>query len=62
MEGKGLGNINFNKHTLICGWSNNISEIINSIITDNKNCNVVLINNENEDTVNSKIVISFSRF
>tara|TARA_Y100001970_G_scaffold236746_1_gene296716 strand:- start:1633 stop:2730 length:1098 start_codon:yes stop_codon:yes gene_type:complete len=53
MEGKGLGNINFNKHTLICGWSNNISEIINSIITDNKNCNVVLINNENEDTVNS---------
>ena len=29
MEGKGLGNITFNNHTLICGWSNNINDIIN---------------------------------
>ena len=55
MEGKGLGNITYTNHTLICGWSNNISEIINSIISDNKQCNIVLINNQNEDTVNSLI-------
>ena len=53
MEGKGLGNITFNNHTLICGWSNNINDIINSLIKKNKNSNIVLINNENEDTMNN---------
>ena len=53
MEGKGLGNINFTKHTLICGWNKNINEIINSLIAKDKQCNIVLINNQNEDTVNS---------
>ena len=30
MEGKGLGNISLKKHTLICGWNNNITDLIES--------------------------------
>ena len=28
MEGKGLGNITSKNHTLICGWSNNINNLV----------------------------------
>ena len=55
MEGKGLGNITFKNHTLICGWNSNINNLISSLIEKEKNINIVLINNQNEDTVNSTL-------
>ena len=32
MEGKGLGNITSKNHTLICGWSDNINNVIDSLM------------------------------
>ena len=55
MEGKGLGNITLTNHTLICGWSNNIGNVIDSLIKMDKSLNIVLINNETEDNINNII-------
>ena len=38
MEGKGLGNITSNNHTLICGWNSNINNLISSLIEKEKKC------------------------
>ena len=53
MEGKGLGNITLKGHTLICGWNNNINDLIDSLIISNQNIKIVLINNQTEDNINS---------
>ena len=53
MEGKGLGKITLTNHTLICGWSRNISNLIDSLIKTNETIHIVLINNETEDSINS---------
>ena len=59
MEGKGLSNINIKNHTLICGWNNNIIDLIDNLIKYNPNINIVLINNNDEDKINN-IISSFS--
>ena len=35
MEGKGIGKITYKNHTLICGWSNNIHHLIDTLIKNN---------------------------
>ena len=57
MEGKGLGNITSTNHTLICGWNNNINDLIKSLFSCDKNINIALICNETEDTVNNILSI-----
>ena len=52
MEGKGLGKITFKNHTLICGWNNNISNLIELLIRSNTH-DIVLINEETEDNINN---------
>ena len=53
MEGKGLGNITSKNHTLICGWSDNISNVIESLINIDKTIDIVLVNNQTEDNINN---------
>ena len=52
MEGKGLGKITFENHTLICGWNNNINNLI-ELLTKANTVKIVLINNQTEDDVNN---------
>jgi len=52
MEGKGLGKITFENHTLICGWNNNINNLI-ELLTKENTVKIVLVNNQTEDTINN---------
>ena len=53
MEGKGLGKITFKKHTLICGWSNNIHHLIDTLVKNNALEDIVIINDRSEDEINN---------
>ena len=52
MEGKGLGQVTFKNHTLICGWNDNINNLIELLIKSKTN-NIVLINEQTEDDINN---------
>jgi len=51
MEGRGLEKIKLEHHTIICGWNKNIKNIIEDLINDDNNLNIVLINEEPENTI-----------
>ena len=53
MEGKGLSDINFKKHTLICGWNKNFIDLIKNLINKDKNINIVLVNNHDTNEINN---------
>ena len=71
MEGKGLEKLKINNHIIICGWNNIIEKILNSISIisseDDRQINLVLINNLSEDKVqgiiakHEKLKIQFVR-
>ncbi len=52
MEGKGLGKVTCKNHTLICGWNNNINNLI-ELLTKSKDTDIVLINDQPEDNINN---------
>lgn len=53
MEGKGLEKISKENHIIICGWSPNILSLINKFIKTSKNTDIVLINDESQDKIDS---------
>jgi len=60
MEGKGLEKINIINHLLICGWSNNIKNLIKEF-RDNKKSDsieIVLINDQSQNEIDN-IISSF---
>ena len=59
MEGKGLGKVTFTNHTLICGWNNNVNNLIELLIKSHIN-NIVLINEQTEDNINN-ILSSYNK-
>ncbi len=54
-EGKGLEKVNINSHVIFCGWNRNGEQILDSIqyLTGEKGMEIVLINDLNEDEINS---------
>ena len=59
MEGKGLEKISKENHILICGWSSNIANLINGFLNSSKDSNIVLINDEMQDKIDT-IMSNFS--
>ena len=61
MEGKGLENITLSNHILLCGWNNNIINVINNLSksTNFDNLFIVLINNQSQDKIDN-IVSNFN--
>ena len=53
MEGKGLEKISKENHIIICGWSPNILSLINKFTKKSKNSDIVLINDEPQDKIDS---------
>ncbi len=53
MEGKGLEKISKENHIIICGWSPNIISLINKFTQTSKNSDIVLINDESQDKIDS---------
>tara|TARA_B100000959_G_scaffold277152_1_gene333143 strand:+ start:182 stop:1285 length:1104 start_codon:yes stop_codon:yes gene_type:complete len=53
MEGKGLEKISVDNHILICGWSSNILGLINRFLNSSQSSDVVLINDEQQDKIDS---------
>ena len=53
MEGKGLEKISKENHILICGWSSNIANLINGFLNSSKDSNIVLINDEMQDKIDT---------
>ena len=55
-EGKGLEKITLENHILICGWNRKMEHIINSLINlSDQNIELVLVNEESPDKLNSFI-------
>lgn len=54
-EDKGLEALNVTDHILVCGWNRMIESLIDSLqsISDSQRFDVVLINDENEDTISA---------
>ena len=59
MEGKGLEKILKENHILICGWNTNISNLINGFLESSNNSNIILINDETQDKIDT-IMSNFS--
>ena len=56
MEDRGLEKINFEDHILICGWNRKMEHIISSLINlSDKKIDLVLVNEESSDKLNSFI-------
>ena len=53
MEGKGLEKVSKENHIIICGWSPNIISLINKFTKTSKNSDIVLINDESQDKIDS---------
>ena len=53
MEGKGLEKISKENHIIICGWSPNISSLINKFVKSSNDNDIVLINDESQDKIDS---------
>ena len=53
MEGKGLEKISKENHIIICGWSPNIISLINKFTKASENSEIVLINDESQDKIDS---------
>ena len=60
MEDRGLEKIILTNHIILCGWNKNAQNIIESLINNNKNLNLVLINEETENEMNN-ILSQFKR-
>ena len=58
MESKGLGKVSLKNHTLVCGWSNNIHHLLDTLTKDNHLDNIVLINEQTEDEINNLFIIN----
>lgn len=56
-EGKGLEDIKFENHIIICGWNRKMEKIISSLInlTDDKILKILLVNDEPPDRINAFI-------
>jgi len=54
-EDKGLESLNISEHILLCGWNRMVESLIDSLqsMNDSNKLNIVLINNENEDTISA---------
>jgi len=61
MEGKGLEKINLIDHILICGWNNNIINLINGLVNEDKHKNypIILVNDQPQNEVDN-LISSFS--
>ena len=59
MEGKGLEKISKENHILICGWNTNISNLINGFLESSIDNNIILINDETQDKIDT-IISNFS--
>ena len=59
MEGKGLEKILKENHILICGWNTNISNLINGFLESSNDSNIILINDEIQDKIDT-IMSNFS--
>ena len=59
MEGKGLEKISKENHILICGWNTNVSNLINGFLKSSNDSNIILINDETQDKIDT-IMSSFS--
>ena len=55
MESKGLGEITLKNHTLVCGWSNNIHHLLDTLTKNNSLDNIVIINEQSENDINNII-------
>ena len=53
MEGRGLEKITLTNHAILCGWNENAINIIDNLINNNNNLDIVLINEELENEINS---------
>ena len=59
MEGKGLEKILKENHILICGWNTNISNLINGFLESSNDSNIILINDETQDKIDT-VISNFS--
>lgn len=59
MEGKGLEKISKENHIIICGWSPNILSLINGFLDSSNNNDIIMINDESQDKIDS-IMSGFS--
>ena len=53
MEGKGLEKISKENHIIICGWNPNILGLIHGFLDSSNNADIVLINDEPQDKIDS---------
>ena len=53
MEGKGLEKISKENHIIICGWNPNILGLIHGFLNSSNNTDIVLINDEPQDKIDS---------
>ena len=53
MEGKGLEKISKENHIIICGWNPNILGLIHGLLDSSNNIDIVLINDEPQDKIDS---------
>ena len=53
MEGKGLEKISKENHIIICGWNPNILGLIHGFLDSSNNTDIVLINDEPQDKIDS---------
>ena len=53
MEGKGLEKISKENHIIICGWNPNILGLIHGFLNSSSNKDIVLINDEPQDKIDS---------